>query len=148
LTPRARSKVAQLVVDQEVPASEVAARFQYSWPTVKRWAVCYRAGESDAWPVFAAAPQPEQDPGFGWSNAVCDCGCEKGWTGLLPTWESPPPRSARSWLPVGWIGSRSVAGAPVNRSAVTSTTTLAYWSTLRWRTSAVSLTVEGGVSLV
>lgn len=46
LTVRHRLKVAQLVVDQGVPISEVAARFQVSWPTVKRWADRYAAGES------------------------------------------------------------------------------------------------------
>ena len=45
LTPRHRLKVAQLVVDDGWPISEVAARFQASWPTVKRWADRYRAGE-------------------------------------------------------------------------------------------------------
>lgn len=38
LTPRHRLKVAQLVVEDGWPISEVAARFQVSWPTVKRWA--------------------------------------------------------------------------------------------------------------
>ena len=46
LTPRARLTVARLVVDQGVPIAEVAARFQVSWPTVKRWAVRYAAGEA------------------------------------------------------------------------------------------------------
>ena len=46
LTPRARLRVAQLVVDQHVPIAEVAARFQCSWPTVKRWAERYAAGET------------------------------------------------------------------------------------------------------
>ncbi|HEX5335668.1 MAG TPA: IS481 family transposase [Propionicimonas sp.] len=46
LTPRSRLKVAQLVVDQGWPISEVAARFQVSWPTVKRWADRYVSGES------------------------------------------------------------------------------------------------------
>jgi transposase InsO family protein len=45
LTVRHRLKVAQLVVEQGVPISEVAARFQCSWPTVKRWAARYAAGE-------------------------------------------------------------------------------------------------------
>ena len=44
LTPRHRLKVAQLVVDESWPVSEVAARFQVAWPTVKRWADRYRAG--------------------------------------------------------------------------------------------------------
>ena len=45
LTPRARLRVARLVIDQGVPIAEVAARFQCSWPTVKRWAARYAAGE-------------------------------------------------------------------------------------------------------
>ena len=46
LTPRHRLKVARLVVDDGWPISEVATRFQVSWPTVKRWADRYLAGES------------------------------------------------------------------------------------------------------
>ena len=46
LTPRHRLKVARLVVDDGWPISEVAARFQVSWPTVKRWVDRYLAGES------------------------------------------------------------------------------------------------------
>lgn len=45
LTPRARLKVAQLVVDHGESISEVAARFQCSWPTANRWVQRYRAGE-------------------------------------------------------------------------------------------------------
>ena len=46
LTPRHRLMVGRLVVDKGSPISEVAARFQVSWPTVKRWADRYRAGQS------------------------------------------------------------------------------------------------------
>ena len=46
LTPRHRLIVARMVVDDGWPISEVAARFQVSWPTVKRWADRYRDGES------------------------------------------------------------------------------------------------------
>jgi transposase len=46
LTPRHRLIVAQLVVEGDWPISEVAARFQVSWPTAKRWADRYRNGES------------------------------------------------------------------------------------------------------
>jgi hypothetical protein len=45
LTPRHRLIVARLVVDDGWPVSEVAARFQVSWPTVKRWVDRYLAGE-------------------------------------------------------------------------------------------------------
>ena len=48
LTPRARLTVARLVIDQHVPIAEVAARFQCSWPTVKRWADRYATGDSMA----------------------------------------------------------------------------------------------------
>lgn len=46
LTPRARLRVAQLVVDHGESIPEVAARFQCSYTTVKRWAGRYAAGES------------------------------------------------------------------------------------------------------
>lgn len=51
LTPRHRLKVARLVVDEGWPISEIAARFQASWPTVKRWADRYVSGEG-AYPRF------------------------------------------------------------------------------------------------
>lgn len=45
LTPRHRLLVARLVVEDGYPISEVAARYQCSWPTVKRWVDRYRAGD-------------------------------------------------------------------------------------------------------
>jgi transposase-like protein len=59
LTPRHRLKVAQLVVDDGYPISEVAARFQVSWPTVKRWADRYSAGES----MTDRPSRPHRQPG-------------------------------------------------------------------------------------
>lgn len=47
LTPRHRLKVARLVVQDGYPISEVAARFQCSWPTVKRWVDRYLEGDRD-----------------------------------------------------------------------------------------------------
>ena len=58
LTPRARLTVARLVVDQKVPIAEVAARFQVSWPTVKRWAVRYAAGD----PMSDRSSRPHSMP--------------------------------------------------------------------------------------
>lgn len=46
LTPRHRLKVARLVVAGGWQISEVAARFQVSWPTVKRWVDRYLPGET------------------------------------------------------------------------------------------------------
>ena len=59
LTPRARLKVAQLVVDQAWPVSEVAARFQVSWPTVKRWADRY----ANSQPMTDRSSRPRHQPG-------------------------------------------------------------------------------------
>lgn len=59
LTPRARLKVAQLMVDEGYPISEVAARFQVSWPTVKRWADRYAAGEA----MIDRSSRPHRQPG-------------------------------------------------------------------------------------
>jgi transposase InsO family protein len=42
LTPKARLKLARLVVDDGWPISRAAERFQVSWPTAKRWADRYR----------------------------------------------------------------------------------------------------------
>jgi transposase-like protein len=42
LTPRARLKLARLVVDQGWPVARAAERFDVSWPTARRWADRYR----------------------------------------------------------------------------------------------------------
>jgi transposase len=42
LTPRARLKLARLVVDQGWPIARAAERYDVSWPTAKRWADRYR----------------------------------------------------------------------------------------------------------
>ena len=62
LTPRARLRVAQLVVDQHVPIAEAAARFQCSWPTVKRWADRYAAGEPISDRSSRARSMPAKTP--------------------------------------------------------------------------------------
>jgi len=51
LTPRARLKIARLIVDDGWPIRRAAERFDVSWPTAKRWADRYAiagaAGMSD-----------------------------------------------------------------------------------------------------
>jgi transposase InsO family protein len=37
LTPRARLKLARLIVEHRCPIAQAAQRFQVSWPTAKRW---------------------------------------------------------------------------------------------------------------
>jgi transposase InsO family protein len=44
LTPRARLRLARLIVEQGWPVARAAERFQVSWPTAKRWADRYRLG--------------------------------------------------------------------------------------------------------
>ena len=58
LTPRARLRVARLVVEEGWPVSEVAARFQCSWPTVKRRVDRYRAGR----PMTDRSSRPRSCP--------------------------------------------------------------------------------------
>lgn len=58
LTPRHRCLVAKLVVDDGSPISEVTARFQVSWPTVKRWVDRYRPGE----PLQDRSSRPKTSP--------------------------------------------------------------------------------------
>jgi transposase InsO family protein len=50
--------VARLVIDQGVPIAEVAARFQCSRPTVKRWADRYAAGQ----PMTDRSSRPHSMP--------------------------------------------------------------------------------------
>ena len=42
LTPRARLKLARLIVDHRWPIRRAAERYDVSWPTAKRWAERYR----------------------------------------------------------------------------------------------------------
>ena len=58
LTPRHRLRVARLVIEDGWPISEVAARFQVSWPTVKRWVDRYVAGE----PMQDRSSRPRSSP--------------------------------------------------------------------------------------
>lgn len=47
LTPRARLRLARLIVEQGWPVARAAERFAVSWPTAKRWADRYQlAGEA------------------------------------------------------------------------------------------------------
>ena len=47
LTPKARLKIARLIVDEHWPVARAAERYDVSWPTAKRWADRYRdAGEA------------------------------------------------------------------------------------------------------
>ena len=42
LTPRARLRLARLIVDHQWPVARAAERYDVSWPTAKRWSQRYR----------------------------------------------------------------------------------------------------------
>jgi len=58
LTPKHRLIVARLVVKDGWAISEIAARFQVSWPTVKRWVDRYLADE----PMHDRSSRPSTSP--------------------------------------------------------------------------------------
>jgi transposase len=98
LTPRHRLIVAQLVVDQGWPISEVAARFQASWPTVKRWADRYRTGQS----MQDRTSRPHRSPNK--TNHATAKRCiqlrlrlREGQSNSPAGWGSHRPRSTGSW---------------------------------------------------
>ena len=60
LTPRARLRLARLVVDQGWPIARAAERYDVSWPTAKRWADRYRQlGEAG---MVDASSRPHHSP--------------------------------------------------------------------------------------
>ncbi|GIG93193.1 hypothetical protein Pen02_81290 [Plantactinospora endophytica] len=64
LTPRARLRLAKLVVDDGWPVARAAERYDVSWPTAKRWADRYRmlgeAGMRDR--LSRPVSQPRKTP--------------------------------------------------------------------------------------
>jgi transposase InsO family protein len=64
LTPRARLKLARLVVDHGWPVARAAERYDVSWPTAKRWADRYRQGGEAGMVDRSSRPrsQPNRTP--------------------------------------------------------------------------------------
>lgn len=60
LTPRARLRLARLVVDQGWPVARAAERYDVAWPTAKRWADRYRALGPDG--MHDASSRPHNSP--------------------------------------------------------------------------------------
>ena len=50
LTPRARLRLAGLIVDHGWPIARVAERYDVSWPTAKRWAIRHLQVRTDPGP--------------------------------------------------------------------------------------------------
>jgi transposase InsO family protein len=60
LTPRARLRLARLVVEQGWPVARAAERYDVSWPTAKRWADRYRQLGPDG--MGDASSRPRRSP--------------------------------------------------------------------------------------
>ncbi|MFI7431905.1 leucine zipper domain-containing protein, partial [Micromonospora sp. NPDC049836] len=60
LTPRARLRLARLIVDQGWPVARAAERYDVSWPTAKRWAVRYAELGADA--MVDRSSRPHHSP--------------------------------------------------------------------------------------
>ena len=99
LTPRARLKLARLIVEDRWPIAQAAERFQVSWPTAKRWADRYRelgeAGMADRSARPHSMPRPH--PARRWCARSCIC----AGSSASGRWRSPP-----GW---GWRPPRCIA---------------------------------------
>jgi transposase InsO family protein len=64
LTPRARLRLARLIVEQEWPVARAAERFDVSWPTANRWAKRYRQLGADGMTDRSSRPHhgPRRTP--------------------------------------------------------------------------------------
>ena len=64
LTPRARLRLARLIVDQGWPVARAAERYDVSWPTARRWADRYRELGPDGMADRSSRPHrsPERTP--------------------------------------------------------------------------------------
>ena len=105
LTPKHRLIVARLVIDQGMPICEVAARFQVSWPTVKRWAERYRAGES----MLDRSSRPHHSPTKTPQQVVKRCVSLR-----LRLRESPVQLAARLGIAASTVG-RILTACRLNR---------------------------------
>jgi transposase InsO family protein len=60
LVPRARLRLARLIVDDQWPVAQAARRFEVSWRTAKRWADRYREHGAEA--MADRSSRPESSP--------------------------------------------------------------------------------------
>ena len=58
LTPRARLRLARLIVDHGWPIARAAERYDVSWKTAAKWAARYRAGQ----PMTDRSSAPMRSP--------------------------------------------------------------------------------------
>ena len=74
LTPRARLRLAQLVVEDGWTYAAAAKMFMVAPRTAKKWAdsIPRRRAGRDGRPQLAAAPQPDQDQPGRWCAGSCE----------------------------------------------------------------------------
>jgi hypothetical protein len=59
LTPRARLRLARLIVEENWPVAQAAKAFQVPWPTAKRWADRYRQADRSSRPHRSPSRTPQ-----------------------------------------------------------------------------------------
>ena len=126
LTPRARLRLARLVVDQGWPIARAAERYDVSWPTAKRWADRYcrlgpgGMGDASSRPHRSSnrTPQPvvRKIVHLRWKQRL-------GPVQIADQVGVAPSTVHKVWSGVGSTGSPTSIESPQNRSAATSTTT-------------------------
>src|SRR3954452_7423094 len=80
LTPRARLRLARLIVDQGWPVPRAAERYDVSWRTAKKWAERYRAEGQRGWwtgPRGHTGSRTGHRPR--WSARSCTCAGSSAW---------------------------------------------------------------------
>ena len=113
LTPRARLRLARLIVDHGWPVARAAERYDVSWPTAKRWADRYRAMGAAGMADRSCRPHrvPNRTP-HRWSARSCTCGGSSAWARSRSARRCTcrPPPCTRSWSAAGSTGSRTSTG--------------------------------------
>ena len=127
LTPKARLRLARLVVDDDWPVARAAERFQVSWPTANRWAERYRQVGADGMKDRSSRPHrsPRRTP-QPTVRTIVQCAGNGVWVPSPSPASSacPPQPCARCWSAAGSTGSCVSTGPPANRSAATNFSSL------------------------
>ena len=128
LTPRARLRLARLIVDHGWSVARAAERYDVSWKTATKWAARYRSEGPGGMADRSSRPhrQPNRTPvpvvrkivHLRWKQRL-------GPVQIADQVGLAPSTSTRSWSAAASTDSATSTGPPVNRSAVTSTPTLA-----------------------
>ena len=138
LTPRARLRLARLIVDHGWPIARAAERYDVSWPTAKRWAIRYLQVRTELAPDAAPAAvlagmgdrssRPHHSPNKTPAPVVRKIVHLRWKQRLGPVAIADQVGVAsstvhKSWSGAGSTGSPTWTGPPGSRSAATSTNT-------------------------